>query len=180
MVYILLAEGFEETEALAPCDLMRRAGLQVALVGVNGPVISGSHGIRVAADAQLCEVSLADMELLMLPGGLRGVASILSSPEAMALIEKADRAEKRIAAICAAPTILAKLGITDGKQATCYPGKEPEMGSAVMVPASTVRDGRILTGRAAGSSLDFGLMLIEELFGPDAAEKVARGIVYAR
>ena len=180
MVYILLAEGFEETEALAPCDLMRRAGLQVALVGVNGPVISGSHGIRVAADAQLCDVSLEDMELLMLPGGLRGVASILNSPEAMALIEKADRAEKRIAAICAAPTILAKLGVTDGKQATCYPGKEPEMGSAVMVPAPTVRDGRILTGRAAGSSLDFGLMLIEELCGPDAAEKVARGIVYAR
>ena len=98
----------------------------------------------------------------------------------MDLIAQADRENKRIAAICAAPTILAKLGITDGKQATCYPGKEPEMGSAVMVPASIVRDGRILTGRAAGSSLDFGLMLIEELCGPDAAEKVARGIVYAR
>ena len=178
MVYILLGNGFEEIEAVAPCDLLRRAGVEVRTVGLNGPVIRGSHGIEVRADCSLDEVDFDAMELLMLPGGLRGVQSILACPEALALTRRAWEAGRFVAAICAAPTILAKLGITDGRPAVCYPGKEPEMGSAKMVSADTVRDGKLITGRAAGAAIDFGLALIEALKSPEEAERIKKQIVY--
>lgn len=178
MVYILLGNGFEEIEAVAPCDLLRRAGVEVRTVGLNGPVIRGSHGIELHADCSLDELDFDAMELLMLPGGLRGVQSILACPPALELTRRAWEAGRFVAAICAAPTILAKLGITDGRPATCYPGKEPEMGSAKMIAANTVRDGKLITGRAAGAAIDFGLALIEALKSPEEAERIKKQIVY--
>ena len=180
MVYILLGTGFEEIEALAPCDLMRRAGLEVALVGLNGDIISSSRGIGVVADCGLQDIDLEKMEMIVLPGGLGGVQSILACEPALKLIRRAYDSGKYVAAICAAPTILAKLGITDHHDVTCYPGMERQMGNAHMISAGTVSSGRVLTGRAAGSSLDFGLMLIEALKGREAADKVAAGVVYQR
>ena len=178
MVYILLGTGFEEIEALTPCDLLRRAGVEVALVGVNGREITGSHRIVVKADLLLRDVSLDELEMLVLPGGLRGVQSLLASEEALELIRAAWAAEKHVAAICAAPTILAKLGLLDGIPATCYPGKEPEMGKAETKGLPLVLHDNLITARAAGSSVDFALALIQELKGPEEAQRIAKQIVY--
>lgn len=180
MVYILLATGFEEVEALTPCDLLRRAGVETALVGVNGIEIVGSHKIHVKADLPLDAVNLGNMEMLVLPGGLRGVESILSSKAALGLVKRAWEAGKYVCAICAAPTILAKLGFLGDVPATCYPGKEAEMGEARIMDANVVRHGKIITGRAAGASVDFALALIAVLKGAEEAERIAKQIVYEK
>ncbi|MGN0978458.1 MAG: DJ-1 family glyoxalase III [Faecousia sp.] len=178
MIYLLLGTGFEETEAVAPLDLMRRAGISVATVGINGKVITGSHGIPIQADIELGELDLTQMDGIILPGGLKGVASIRASREAMEAIRFAWENGKLTAAICAGPTVLADLGIPDGKNATCYPGCEPQMGSANMVPeAAAVTDGNLITGTSAGCAIPFGLAIVSALKGPEAAEAVAKQIV---
>ncbi len=178
MVYMLLGTGFEETEAIAPLDLMRRAGISVMTVGINGKTVYGSHRIGVEADITLGEMDLTDLEMIVLPGGLGGVASIRASKEAMDAVRFAYENGKFVAAICAGPTVLADLGITDGKNATCYPGCESGMGSANMVPdAASVRDGKLITGTSAGCAIPFGLALIEALKGADTAKAIAQQIV---
>ena len=177
MVYMLLGTGFEETEAIAPLDLMRRAGIEVKTVGLNGKIICGSHSIGVEADLLPEEADFSDLEMIVLPGGLGCVASIRASAWAMDAIRSAYKSGKLIAAICAAPTILAALGITNGKHATCYPGCEENMGSAIIEKAASVRDGKIITGTSAGSATAFGLSLIRALRGEAAANTVAEQIV---
>ena len=177
MVYMLLGTGFEETEAIAPLDLMRRAGIPAATVGLNGKIIKGSHGIGVEADMEIGELDLTDMDMIVLPGGLGGVASIRACEAAMNAVRFAWENGKYVAAICAGPTILAQLGITDGKNATCYPGCEAQMGSANMVHAAAVTDGRIITGTSAGCAIPFGLALITALKGQEAADAIASQIV---
>lgn len=178
MVYVLLGEGFEEIEALTPVDLLRRAGVQVATVGIGGKTVSGGHGIRVEADLTLDEMDLTQLEMLVIPGGLGGVATIRGSREAMETITFAWENQKLLAAICAGPTILAALGITDGKQATCYPGCEAQMGNAQMLSnAACTRDGTVITGTSAGCAVAFALELISDLRGREAADAVARQIV---
>lgn len=178
MVYILLGTGFEETEAIAPLDLLRRAGVSVMTVGLNGKVIYGGHSIGVETDISAGEMDLTDMDMIVLPGGLGGVASIRASREAMDAIRFAWENSKFVAAICAGPTVLADLGITSGKQATCYPGCEDGMKDAIMVAdAPCVRDGKLITGTSAGCAVPFGLMLVEALKGKDTAERIAQQIV---
>ena len=178
MIYLLLGTGFEETEAVAPLDLMRRAGISVATVGINGKIVTGSHGIPIQADIELGELDLTQLEGIILPGGLKGVASIRASREAMEAIRFAWENGKLTAAICAGPTVLADLGIPDGRNATCYPGCEPQMGSANMVPdAAAVTDGKLITGTSAGCAIPFGLAIVSALKGPEAAEAVAKQIV---
>ena len=178
MIYMLLGTGFEETEAIAPLDLLRRAGLDVATVGINGKKIYGSHGIGIEADLELHQMDLTNLEMIVLPGGLRGVASIQASAPALDAVRFAWDNGKYVAAICAAPTILASLGITDGKKATCYPGCENQMGTAQMVPnAAAVTDGRLITGTSAGCAVAFGLALITALKGQQAADAIAQQIV---
>ena len=113
MVYMLLGTGFEETEAVAPIDLLRRAGVPVATVGIGGKVIVGSHGIPVTADMELGQMDLTQLDMIVLPGGMKGVASIKGCPEALEAVQFAWENGRFVAAICAAPTILAMLGITD-------------------------------------------------------------------
>lgn len=178
MIYMLLGTGFEETEAIAPLDLLRRAGLSVSTVGINGKTIYGSHGIGVEADLQLHQMDLTDLDMIILPGGLRGVASIQASEAALEAVRFAWENGKYVAAICAAPTILAGLGITDGRNATCYPGCEENMGKARMVPnAAAVTDGRLITGTSAGCAIPFALALIAALKGQQAADAIAQQIV---
>lgn len=177
MVYMLLGTGFEETEAIAPLDLLRRAGVEVLTVGINGKTVLGSHSIGITADITLPEMDLTAMEMLILPGGLGGVASIRASREAMAALQFAWENNKFVAAICAGPTVLADLGITDGKNCTCYPGCEYGMGNARMVQCAAVRDGNVITGASAGCAIPFGLALIAALKGQAAADAVARQIV---
>ena len=177
MVYVLLGTGFEETEAIATIDLMRRAGIQVLSVGINGPIVTGSHGIGVQADISLGEMDLTSMDMIVLPGGLGGVASIKACDAALEAIRFAWENGKFVAAICAGPTILASLGITDGKNATCYPGCETQMGTANMVNAAAVTDGKIITGTSAGCAVPFGLALIAALKGQEEADRIAKQIV---
>lgn len=178
MVYMLLGTGFEETEAIAPLDLLRRASVQVQTVGLNGKIIYGGHGIGVETDIEIGQLDLTALEMVIIPGGLGGVASIRASAEAMNALKFAADNGKFVAAICAGPTVLADLGITDGRNATCYPGCEGGMGSANMIPnAAAVRDGNIITGTSAGCAIPFGLALIEVLKGSETAETVAKQIV---
>lgn len=178
MVYIILGKGFEEIEAIAPCDILRRGGLEVKFAGIDTLEVTGSNGITVKADLPVEEMDLENMELVVLPGGLGGVHSILGSEKAMSAVKYAYEQGKFVAAICAAPTILASLGITDGKKATVYPGMEDQMGAALMQDADTAADGKVFTGRAAGAALDFGYLLLEQLKGAEVAEKIRTGMVY--
>ncbi len=178
MVYMLLGSGFEETEAITPLDLLRRAGVDVLTVGVTGKTVYGSHNIGIEADICLGEMDLTDLEMIILPGGLGGVASIRASKEAMDALSFAHENGKYVAAICAGPTVLADLGITDGKQSTCYPGCEANMGSAqVLSDVPCVQDDKVITGASAGCALPFGLKLIAALKGDAAAKTVAEQIV---
>ena len=178
MVYVLLGTGFEEMEALTPVDLLRRAGVEVMTVGINGKVVYGSHRIGVQADILLEEMDLTLMEMIVVPGGLGGVKSIRESEKAMQAIRYAWENDKYVAAICAGPTVLADLGITDGKRATCYPGCEGAMGAAVMEKNSAfVADGKVFTGTSAGCAVKFSLALVAAMAGFDAAQKVSDQIV---
>ena len=178
MVYVLLGTGFEETEAIAPIDLLRRAGVEVLTVGLNGKIIVGGHGIGVEADITVEEMDLTDLEMIVLPGGLGGVASIRGCQAAMDAIAFAHENRRFVAAICAGPTVLADLHITDGCNTTCYPGCEGGMGSAkVLEGAAAVRDGHIITGTSAGCAVPFGLALVAALKGEETAKTVAEQIV---
>ena len=178
MVYVLLGTGFEEMEALAPVDLLRRAGVDVLTVGVNGKTIYGGHQIGVEADITIDEMDLTNLEMIVLPGGLGGVASVRASQPALDALKFAWDNGKFVAAICAGPNVLADLHITDGKKATCYPTCAEGMGNANMVAdAACVRDGNLITGTSAGCAIPFALALIEALKGSDIANGIAKQIV---
>lgn len=178
MVIMILGSGFEPVEAIAPCDILRRGGVEVQLAGLGGRMVEAGHGITVQADCTLEEADFESAEMVILPGGLGGVRSILGSGEAMQAIRRAYDAGSYVAAICAGPTILAALHMTDGKTVTCYPGCEAQMGEALCVPQDVAVDGRVITGRAAGAALSFGLALLKALRGEAAAAAVADAIVY--
>lgn len=179
MVYLILGAGFEEAEAIVPCDLLRRAGVEVRLAGIGGTDIPGSHGIPVHADcaAEAAELTKADM--LILPGGLGGVRSIRGcEPVLCAAPGKWRRPENGSPAICAAPTVLAELGLLEGRRATCYPGMEPEMRGAVCrMRASCATE---ISSRAAPPEvpLPLGLALVEALCGAETAARIAAQVVW--
>lgn len=178
MVYVLLGTGFEEVEAIAPVDLMRRAGIEVQTVGITGKTVAGSHKIPVEADILPENMDLESMDMIVLPGGLGGVASARASQAALDALRWGWEHGRFVAAICAGPTVLADLGIPDGKKATCFPGCEGQMGKADMVPgAAALRDGKLITGTSAGCAIPFALELIKALKGSEAADKVAKQIV---
>ena len=178
MVYVLLGTGFEEVEAIAPVDLMRRAGISVLTVGITGKTVYGGHNIGIEADITIDQMDLTELEMIVLPGGLGGVASARACPAALDAIRFAWENNKFVAAICAGPTVLADLHITDSKKATCYPGCESGMGDANMVSQQAcVRDGNLITGTSAGCAIPFGLALIEALKGPETANAIAQQIV---
>lgn len=178
MVYLLLGTGFEEVEAVAPLDLLRRAGIPVLTVGVNGKTVYGAHNIGIEADITLEEMDLTQLEMIVLPGGLGGVTSVRASQPAMDALAFAYENNKFVAAICAGPTVLADLHITDEKNTTCYPGCEGGMGNAKVdgsVPC--VRDSKVITGASAGCAVPFGLKLIAALKGEEAAKQVEKQFV---
>lgn len=178
MVYMLLGTGFEETEAVAPLDLLRRAEIPVLSVGVNGKTVYGSHNIGIEADITLSEMDLTDLEMIILPGGLGGVASVSASEEALSALRFAYENDKFVAAICAGPTVLAKLGIVGSKNATCYPGCEGQMSNAnIHSDKAAVIDGKLITGASAGCAIPFGIALIEVLKGKAVADKIQKQIV---
>lgn len=179
MICILLADGFEEAEALVPADLLRRAGAEVVLTSLESESVTGSHGITVKADKTLAQIDPSAMELVFLPGGLGGVKGLKADPRVVQLVHQVHAQGSYVAAICAAPTLLAAFGLLEGKRAVCYPGMEDEMGGAIRCPSVPfVLDGTILTGEAAGSAFSFGLKMVELLLGAAAAQKVKDAVHY--
>lgn len=180
MVYFLLGTGFEPMEAVVPVDILRRGGVEVRTLGIGATRIEAAHGIVIETDGTVEQAAAEDAEMVVLPGGMGGVHSLRQSGAALEIVKKAYNDGKFVCAICAGPTVLAGLGLLDGKRATCYPGCEPDMAGAVCTGVSVERDGRLITGRAPGSSADFGLALLAALRGEKAAEEVGKGLVYTR
>ena len=179
MVYILLAPGFEEAEALVPADLLRRANIETALVTVTGKPVPGSHGITVTADIALEDVDLSKVDMVVLPGGGLGYKNLGREPQVERLVKEAAEKGLWVAAICAAPTLLGRWGLLEGRKAICYPGLEEQLtGAQVQTAPGEIKDGKIITGRAAGSAFDFGAELIEALLDRAAADKVLEAICY--
>lgn len=180
MVYILLGQGFEEMEAITPFDLLSRAGIPVCFAGIGGKRITGAHGIVIESHTTVEEISVHGAEMVVLPGGSGGVESIQSSSVALEKVREIWGQGGYVGALCAAPVILARLGIADGRQVTCYPHEkwEIQMCHSVLrsdVPA--VRDGKLITGASAGCAIAFSLALIDALRGPELACKVKKEIV---
>jgi 4-methyl-5(b-hydroxyethyl)-thiazole monophosphate biosynthesis len=177
-IYLLLAEGFEELEAFAPVDLLRRAGADIQTVSITAErVVTGARGIPAVADLLLDDLDYELMDMLILPGGYPGYENLGKSPEVRKLVCAAAQDGKTIAAICGAPSVLGALGLLEGKIATCYPGMEDTLGCIASFEKVVVCD-NIITSRGAGTAIDFALALVEKAVSPKAAEQLRKGIVY--
>ncbi len=176
MIYMFLANGFEEIEALLPLDLMRRAGLEVRTVGVGGLDITGSHGITVKADMLDTALSDSAPECVILPGGMPGTKNLDASAVVHKALDDALGSDALICAICAAPMVLGKRGILCGKNATCFPGFEEYLEGA-NVGGRVVRDGRVITAIGMGAALEFGIEIVAALLGRDAADKLFAAVL---
>lgn len=173
MVYVFLADGFEEVEALTPVDLMRRAGIEVKTVGVTGEVVTGSHNIPVKADITIDEVELNNqIEMIVLPGGMPGTINLQNDVYVDQTIDFCVKNDKYLAAICAAPKILGGKGLLDGKEAICFPGFEDELVGAKLVDDIVAKDGKFITAKGAGAALKFGLKIVETFLSKEQAEKI--------
>ena len=187
---VLLAEGFEEVEAVTPIDYLRRAGIEVAIAAIgSGLAVKGAHGITVNADLTLRDLiaqqkaGAASWDTVVIPGGMSGATNIAASAEAAALITEMAATGKWVCAICAAPAVvLAPLGLLSGKKLTCYPGMEADVrggiwtDEAVAVAASD-GDGGIITSRAAGTAGLFAVAIIGQLLGQETADKIAASVL---
>ena len=182
-VAIMLADGFEEVEALAVADVLYRAGVRSDLISVTDArhVIS-SHGIRVVADLMLEDVDLSTYTVLFLPGGMPGTLNLKATPAIQTEVLRRSDESQPIAAICAAPSILSELGILDGRHATANPAfvRAIAEGGAIVHENPVVADEFIITSRGAGTALELGIELVRQLLGDEAAEEVSRGVVLAR
>ena len=182
MVYMFLAEGFEEVEALCPLDLLRRAGVKIMTVGVGGKVIRGSHGIEVIADITTYEaeklLSKNPADMVILPGGMPGTLNLQADETVNRFIAYASENGKYLAAICAAPLILGELGLLKGKRAICYPGFEERLIGAEIAPegVSVVTDGTVITGKGMGVALEFGLALVGVLVSYEKADELRAAV----
>ena len=179
MVYLFLANGFEEIEALAPLDLLRRAGVEVTTVGIGGDRIQGSHGITVEADIPEGLFTDANPDMIILPGGMPGTKHLDASRTVDAALRSAANTGAYIAAICAAPMVLGKRGYLKGKAAVCFPGFEEYLEGAILQPKSVkvVTDGKIITAVGMGAAVEFGLSLVRVLKGDDAANALRSAIL---
>ncbi len=178
MVYVFLAEGFETVEALCPVDVMRRVGIDVSLVSITGNYsVTSKQGVNVTCDITIGKVSLDDAQMLVLPGGIPGADNLYASKRLCKLLRDANKKGIRLAAICAAPYILGKLGILKGKEATCYPGFEDCLEGAVISGERVVSSGNCITAVGMGASLDFALKIVNELTSKERAQKLANSVL---
>ena len=180
MVYVFLADGFEEIEALTPVDLLRRAGIDVATVSIypDRKNVTGARSIAVLADITIDDVDPEKADMLVLPGGMPGTVNLLECGRLMDMIDKHDSEGKRIAAICAAPArILGTRGFLKGRNATCYPGLEELMNEATPVIKTVVTDGNITTSRGLGTAVDFACELIALLSSKEKADEIRSSVV---
>tara|TARA_B100001245_G_C22834523_1_gene401374 strand:+ start:470 stop:1018 length:549 start_codon:yes stop_codon:yes gene_type:complete len=174
---VLLAAGFEEIEAVTIIDVLRRAELEVIILGVDGRTISGAHGLQVAADQSLADTQEEDWDAIVLPGGLPGATNLRDNPEVIELIRSTHSRGGMLAAICAAPIVLGRAGVLQERRATCYPGFEEGLDGAKCSEERVVVDGNITTSRGPGTSLDFSLSLVAQLKDQQTADALREGML---
>lgn len=172
-VYVFFADGFEEMEAFASVDILRRAGLTVQMVSVTpDEIVRGAHGVSVLCDKNIANCDFFDASLIVLPGGLPGATTLAESKELCNLVLKFAGENKPMAAICAAPLVFGKLGVLKGKKATCYPGFDKYLEGAEYTGAMVERDGNIVTGKGPGASIKFALALVELMVGREKVKEL--------
>lgn len=172
-VYVFFADGFEEMEAFASVDIMRRAGLNVTMVSVTpDEIVTGAHHIPVLCDKNIVNCDFFDAELLVLPGGLPGATTLAENETLGKLLVRAAEEGKNIAAICAAPMVLGQLGLLKGRKATCYPGFEKYLEGAEYTAAMVEKDDNIITGKGPGAAVKFALALVEHLLGREKVKEL--------
>lgn len=177
MVYCFLADGFEETEAIAPVDMLRRAGVTVKTVGIGKSVITGSHGISVICDLTDSEVRLTDeLDGVILPGGMPGTLNLDASQAVHSAVDFAVSHQKLVCAICAAPSILGRKGLLSGKKAIAFPGFEKELEGAIISKDPVVKDGVFITAKGAGVAVDFGLEIVAALVSRAKSDEIRSSI----
>jgi len=178
-VYLFLADGFEEIEALTVTDLLRRIRVDVEMVSIDGSLaVKGAHGIEVKADVLFEDASFDDGDMLVLPGGMPGTRNLLNHEGLEKLIHIYNVEEKYLAAICAAPSVFGAFGILEGKKATCFPGFEQKLKGAKVINDRVVADGHVITSRGMGTAIDFGLKLVELLADEETASELGAAIQY--
>ena len=173
-IAVFLADGFEEVEGLTPIDMCRRAGIEVTTVSIGDSLnIHGSHDIIIKADRLFNEVNYDEMDMLLLPGGGKGTENLENCEKLLDLLKRADSDGKILAAICAAPRVLGKLGLLKGQRAICFPGNEEYLeGAEIAKGEKTVISGRFVTARGMGAAVEFGAAVIESLLGREKAEEI--------
>ena len=176
MIAVLLADGFEEIEALVPVDILRRAGLDVKTVAIGSKIAVGSHGIPVVCDITKDEVALDAVSAVIFPGGMPGSLNLDASDFSSKIIDAVKKNGGIIAAICAAPLVLGRRGLLEGKRATWYPGFENELVGATTRGASVEVDGNIVTARGMGVALEFALTLVKLILGEEEAKRISASI----
>lgn len=179
MIYVHLATGFEEIEALTIVDVLRRCGCDIQLVSVTGNgSVEGAHGITVESDVLFEDADYENCNMIVLPGGMPGTVNLLAHKGLCDMIGRFAREERYLAAICAAPMVLGQLGVLKGKKATIYPGMESELKGAEALSDRVVRDGAVITSKGPGTAMEFALELGGILCGRDVAEETRQGLLY--
>jgi 4-methyl-5(b-hydroxyethyl)-thiazole monophosphate biosynthesis len=176
-VCVLLANGFEEIEAITIVDVLRRAEIQTVTAAVTPGPVKGSHGVVVQADRNLADAVRESWDMVVLPGGMPGSTNLRDDPKVQELIGRQAREGKRIGAICAAPIALGKAGILKGRKATSYPGFQDQLAGAVYQEAPVVCDGNITTSRGPGTAMSFALQIVTDLKGKAAADGLRKGML---
>lgn len=177
MIYVLLADGFEDIEALEPIDILRRAEIEVQTVGVMGKTATSSHNVTVFADIEIDDVDASKMDMLVLPGG-PGYPNLENSEKVQNLIAYAAQNNIYISAICASPSIIGKLGLLEGKFYTCFPGFEDFVIGGIYSQEKAVLDGKFLTGKGAGAASEFGFKIVEIFKGKELSDKLRAQMQY--
>ena len=177
-IFVFLADGFEEIEALAPVDILRRAGLSVKTVSVmDEQVVAGAHGVPVLADVMFDEINAEDAEMILLPGGLPGATNLDAHQGLSQMILDFAKEEKPLAAICAAPLVFGNRGLLEGKKATCYPGFETYLKGAQYTTALVEKDGNFITGKGPGAAMEFAFAIVEKYCGMDKVNELKQGMM---
>lgn len=179
-IAVFFANGYEEIEALTVVDLTRRAGIETWMVSITEEKnVTGSHGITVSMDKTLKEIDFNEVEMIVLPGGMPGTLNLEACEPLMEKVKEFDKGGKYISAICAAPTVFGHLGLLNGRKACCYPDMEDGLVGAEVTYEPTAVSDHILTSRGMGTAIDFGLQIIARFQGREAADEMAKKIVYA-
>lgn len=180
MIYVFLADGFEEVEAIAPIDVLRRCGLEIRTVGVTGATVTGSHAIPVQCDLTVESADLSDAEAVVLPGGMPGTINLKENPVVLNCVQSAYEQGKIVAAICAAPSILGEMGLLNGREAICFPGFEDKLTGAHLSASPVCQDGNIITAKGAGVALAFGARIAACFVGAEKAGQVLASMQYIK